>query len=269
MQKVAFSVLIPVYKNDDLNQFRTAIRSITEYQTVKAAQIVISIDGPLPNKLDNYVRDLEKDSRFTCVWSSINNGLGIALNMGLEQCRYDIVARMDSDDVAYPTRFEKQLKLIESNDLISSNLAEFSESIDIVESYRKAMTKDLISQKYWLRNPFNHPSVMFRKSVVLSAGGYVHMPFFEDWYLWIRMIAQGARCDNVNEPLVYFRSDFRQLNRRRGLTYLKHEIHFVKTLKRQKYITSIQLYTRVAISIMFRLLPMRVFKFITKVLLRK
>jgi len=264
-----FSVLVPVYKNDELGHFKSAIKSIYEDQTVKPSQIVISIDGPLPEELREYVQHLEREPIFTCVWSAHNNGLGIALNKGLEQCRYDIVARMDSDDVAYPTRFEKQLVLIESNDLVSSNLAEFSDSIDKVESHRKAMTKDLISQKYWLRNPFNHPSVMFRKSSVLSAGGYVHMPFFEDWYLWIRMIAQGARCDNINEPLVYFRSDSRQLNRRRGLTYLKHEIHFVMILKRQKYISSIQLYTRVAISIIFRLLPMRVFKFITKVLLRK
>lgn len=264
-----FSVLIPVYKNDALKHFKAAIKSIYEDQKVKPSQIVISIDGPLPEKLREYLQQLEREPIFTCVWSDVNNGLGIALNKGLEYCRYDIVSRMDSDDVALPTRFEKQLKLIESNDLISSNLAEFSESIEKVESYRKAMTKDLISQKYWLRNPFNHPSVMFRKSAVLSAGGYIHMPFFEDWYLWIRMIALGARCDNINEPLVYFRSDSRQLNRRRGLTYLKHEIHFVKTLKRKKYISSIQLYTRVAISIIFRLLPMRVFKFITKVLLRK
>ena len=211
-----FSVLIPVYKNDELEHFRAAIQSINEDQTVKPSQIVISIDGPLPEKLREYLQHLEREPIITCVWSNENNGLGIALNKGLEYCRYDIVARMDSDDVAYPARFEKQLKLIESNDLISSNLAEFSESIEKVESYRKAMTKDLISQKYWLRNPFNHPSVMFRKSAVLSAGGYVHMPFFEDWYLWIRMIAQGARCDNINEPLVYFRSDSRQLNRRRG-----------------------------------------------------
>ena len=264
-----FAVLIPVYKSDSLENFKVAVESVSKDQTCKPSQIVITIDGPLPMKLNDYVLCLEKEPIITCVWSPVNNGLGIALNKGLEQCKYDIVARMDSDDVAYPTRFEKQLKLIESNDLISSNLAEFSESIDKVESYRKAMTKELISQKYWLRNPFNHPSVMFRKSAVLSAGGYIHMPFFEDWYLWIRMIAQGARCDNINEPLVYFRSDSRQFNRRRGLAYLKHEIHFVKTLNRQKYITSIQLYTRVAISIMFRLLPMRVFKFITKVLLRK
>lgn len=264
-----FSVLIPVYRNDSLEPFQAAIRSIYKVQTCKPSQIVISIDGPLPRKLNEYVLHLEKEPIITCVWSDVNNGLGIALNKGLEQCRYDIVARMDSDDVAHPTRFEKQLKLIESNDLISSNLAEFSESIDKVESIRKAMTKESISQKYWLRNPFNHPSVMFRKSAVLSVGGYIHMPFFEDWYLWIRVIAQGARCDNINEPLVYFRSDSRQLNRRRGLTYLKHEIHFVRTLKRQKYILSNQLYTRVAISIIFRLLPMRLFKFITKVLLRK
>ena len=264
-----FSVLIPIYKNDNLHDFKIAIKSVYEDQTIKPSQIVITVDGPLASKLNDYILDLEKEPVVTCVWSPVNNGLGIALNKGLEQCRYDIVARMDSDDVAYPTRFEKQLKQIESNDLISSNLAEFSESIDKVESYRKSMTKEMISHKYWLRNPFNHPSVMFRKSAVLNAGGYIHMPFFEDWYLWIRMIAQGARCDNINEPLVYFRSDSRQLNRRRGLTYLNHEVHFIRTLKRQNYISSIQLYKRVAISIIFRLLPFRVFKFITKVLLRK
>lgn len=264
-----FSVLIPVYYNDNVEHFKAAIRSVYEDQTIKPTQIVIAIDGPLPEKLNEYVLNLEKKPIITCVWSPVNNGLGVALNRGLDQCRYEIVARMDSDDVAYPTRFEKQLKLIESNDLISSHLAEFSESIDKVESCRKALTKELISQKYWLRNPFNHPSVMFRKSSVLTAGGYVQMPLFEDWYLWIRMINQGARCDNINEPLVYFRSDLRQLNRRRGLMYLKHEIHFVRTLKRQNYISSIQLCTRVVISIMFRLLPMRAFKFITKVLLRK
>lgn len=269
MNNQNFTVLMPVYYGDSLESFRYAFASITTKQNISPTQVVITIDGPLKEDLDRFIRRLDKEEEITCVRSSVNNGLAVALNKGLEQCRYDIVARMDSDDVAYPTRFEKQLKLIESNDLISSNLAEFSESIDKVESYRKAMTKELISQKYWLRNPFNHPSVMFRKSAVLNAGGYIHMPFFEDWYLWIRMIAQGARCDNVNEPLVYFKSDSRQLNRRRGLSYLKHEIHFVRTLKRQKYISSIQLFTRVTISIVFRLLPMRVFKFITKVLLRK
>jgi glycosyltransferase involved in cell wall biosynthesis len=264
-----FSVLIPVYKRDNLKDFKDSFESISTYQTTKPSQIVISIDGPVVRDLEVYIRELEKNEMITCVWSSINHGLGTALNKGLEECKFDIVARMDSDDVAHPTRFEKQLKLIESNDLISSNLAEFSESIDRVESFRKAMSKELISKNYWVRNPFNHPSVMFRKSAVLRAGGYIHMPFFEDWYLWIRVIAQGASFDNINEPLVYFRSDMRQLKRRRGLTYLKHEIHFVRKLKRQEYISSIQLFTRVAISMIFRLLPVRAFKFITKFLLRK
>lgn len=264
-----FSVLIPVYKNDNIEHFKAAIRSISSDQTVKPSQIVISVDGPLPDKLNDYVVHLESEPNIVCVWSAVNNGLGIALNKGLEQCSYDIVARMDSDDVAFPTRFEKQLRLMESNDLISTNLAEFSDSIRKIDSIRGALTKELISKKYWILNPFNHPSVMFRKSAVMRAGGYVQMPFFEDWYLWIRMIALGARCDNLNEALVYFRSDLNQLNRRRGINYLKKEIHFVRTLKRENYISFTQYCTRVIVSIPFRLLPVEIFKIITKLFLRK
>ena len=74
-----FSVLIPVYKNDELEHFRAAIQSINEDQTVKPSQIVISIDGPLPEKLREYLQHLEREPIFTCVWSHENNGLGIAL----------------------------------------------------------------------------------------------------------------------------------------------------------------------------------------------
>lgn len=264
-----FSVLVPVYKNDVLEQFKIAIRSISEDQTCKPSQIVITVDGPLPLEIKEYVLQLEKNELFTVVWSKVNNGLGIALNLGLDQCKYDIVARMDSDDVSFPDRFERQLKLMDKNDLVSASLAEFSTSTGEIESIRRATNRKRIPQVYWLRNPFNHPSVMFRKSEVLKAGGYLDMPYFEDWYLWVRMINHGARCDNLNEPLVYFRSDKNQLNRRRGINYLKFEIHFVNTLKSRKFISNLQFYTRITLSTIFRFLPMGIFKLMTKLVLRK
>lgn len=269
MTSPKFSVLLPVYKSDSLEYFKAAFRSVTDEQTIKPDQVVITVDGPLPQKLKIYIEKLEYREDVKCVWGSINKGLGIALDEGLKACDFEIVARMDSDDRSYPNRFEKQLNMMHEHDVVSANLAEFSSSIDEIVAIRRAMSKPSIFHNYWLKNPFNHPSIMFRKSAVLRVGGYIHMPSFEDWYLWIRMISAGARCDNIDESLVYFRSGDDQYDRRRGLKYLKKEFHFLRVLKRQDYIKTHQFLIRIVISCTFRLLPLTMFKFLTKTLLRK
>lgn len=269
MEKIDFSVLIPVYFNDNLNDFKLALESVWYNQTLKPSQIIISVDGPLTLELKNYIKAVESDCIVDVVWNVKNSGITKALNLGLEVAKFDIVARMDADDVAHPERFHKQMPLMLENDLISCSLAEFSKTYIDVESIRTATRKDKIDRVYWLLNPFNHPGVIFRKRVVKEAGGYLEMPLFEDWYLWIRMISIGARCDNINEALVFFRSNMKQLNRRRGIEYYKQEMHFIRTLFKQGYTTYLQFILRVMLISIFRFLPYNAFKYITKNLLRK
>lgn len=147
-----------------------------------------------------------------------NRGLGKALNEGLKYCSHELVARMDTDDIAMPERFEKQLAVFKKYpdiDVVGAWINEFEDNVSNIKSVRKLPElPDDIRQFAKRRNPINHPVVMFRKSAVLAAGGYRHFPLFEDYYLWIRMLMNGAKFYNIQESLLYFRFSSEMFKRR-------------------------------------------------------
>ena len=232
-----FSVLTSVYKKDKPEQLKLSLSSIYQNQTVKPNEIVLVIDGPISDELKNVIEEFEKDCPvLKVVKQEENMGLGKTLNNGLEHCSNDIVARMDADDVSMPERFEEQLKVIaEGYDLIGSNLKEFIDNPDEVVSERIVPEKQEDIIKFMKgRNPFSHPTVMFRKEMVLKAGGYQHLHYCEDYYLWVRMYLAGAKMYNIQKPLLRFRMNMDTYGRRGGYKYFCSHKQLFKFMRKNK-----------------------------------
>ena len=228
-----YSVLMSVYYKENPEWFNDSIQSILE-QTVKTNDFVIVKDGELTEKLENVISEYCKKypEIFNIVTLKENKGLGPALAIGIKHCKNNLVARMDSDDISVKDRCEKQLKQFEKYselDIVGSNIAEFINTIDNVKAYRILPEKDEEIKKYAKRrNPFGHPSIMFKKSKVIEAGNYRAYYLCEDYDMWIRMIEKGAKCYNFQEVLVYMRINEDFYKRRGGIKYLKSILKFKK-----------------------------------------
>jgi glycosyltransferase involved in cell wall biosynthesis len=254
-----------IYHKENPEYFDRCMQSILDEQTIKADEIVLVEDGELTNELYSAIGHWKKKLGETLKVMPLerNVGLGDALNMGLVDCSHEIVARMDTDDVASPDRFAKQLKIFESDDIdiCSSWVSEFDKDEKKIVSYRKVPeSHDEIVEFAKTRNPLNHPAVMYRKSAVEAAGGYQKMMWFEDYYLWARMIMNGARFYNIQEPLVHMRAGYGQLERRSGWKYAKAEIQFLKKLKNIGFLSNWELVRNASTRVIARILPKIVVK---------
>lgn len=225
-----YSVLMSVYDKEKPEYFRQSIESILT-QTVKADEFVIVCDGPLTRQLEQILEEYiaKSPELIKIVRLETNRGLGTALNEGLCYCSNEIVARMDSDDIAFPDRMEKQLLIMEREkaDIISGTVIEFTENIKN-ELARRSLPQEQEAIRRFARrrNPFNHPAVMYRKECVMAAGGYKDFWLFEDYFLWLRMLSAGCTAFNIQEPVLYMRSGDAMYERRGGIRYAKQIIKF-------------------------------------------
>ncbi|PSW29342.1 amylovoran biosynthesis protein AmsE [Photobacterium phosphoreum] len=229
---MSFSVLISVYKNEKASFFNAALLSIAE-QTLLPNQIVIVHDGPLTNELYSCLYKWKLKLPIQEMILEHNVGLGEALNKGLDLCKYDLVARVDTDDINLPTRFEKQIKYMDTHpdvSLISSHISEFDKSCHNITGERRVPLYNELDDVIHIRNPINHMAVMFRKRVILLSGGYKHFPGMEDYYLWVRIYDNGFKIQNIDEVLVLARTGDVMLSRRQGWSYCKMELKFLKML---------------------------------------
>ena len=255
-----FSVLLSIYHKEKPEYFNRAMQSIWEEQTVQPDEIVLVLDGPLPKELMGTIERWQQTigEKLKQIPLAQNVGLGEALNQGLHACSHNLVARMDTDDIAIPKRFETQLEVFadERIDICGSWISEFESDETLVESVRKVPQyhADIVhfAQK---RNPMNHPSVMYRKDAVLKTGGYRPMLWFEDYYLWVRMLQSGAQFYNIQTPLVHMRAGTAQLERRRGIAYAKQEFFFQRELRRIRFINTPQMLLNLITRIGVRMLP--------------
>jgi len=224
-----YSVLMSVYAKEKPSNLRESIGSILQ-QTVVSDDFVLVCDGTLTDELEEAISEF--GGQVNAVRLSENVGLAGALQEGLSHCKHDLVMRMDSDDIAALDRAEKQLAAMKSADLCGGVAAEFETDISDSSSRRELPREhDKIVQFAKRRNPFNHPAVMFRKSFVEKAGGYSgEFPLAEDYYLWVRMIAAGARCANLADVLVYMRVGDGLYERRRGFRYYRDMKKFYRYL---------------------------------------
>ena len=212
-------------------------------QTVKPDEVVLVEDGPLTEELYAVLNEYTEQypEVFKRVVNETNLGLGKALNRGLEECKNELVARMDTDDVSVSDRCEKQLKIfIETPnvDVVGANIAEFIESPEETVSVRKVpSTHEEICAYLKKRCPFNHVAVTIKKSAVIKAGGYIDWHYNEDYYLWIRMYLAGCIFANINENLVNVRVGKEMYARRGGRKYYTSEKNLFKYMYKHKIIS--------------------------------
>lgn len=254
-----FSLLLPVYAGDQPAYFARAFASSVQGQIRRPAQVVIVRDGPVPPALAAALDAAIAASpvQVTRVDLEQNVGLAEALEAGLRACSHEIVARMDADDVSLPQRFAVQLPVIESGvDLVGSALLEFVDDEDHVVGVRNPPTDpDQIRDRARFADPFNHPTVVYRKSSVAAAGGYQELPLMEDYWLFARMIQAGARVANVPEALVKYRVGAGAYARRGGWDLLRSEWELQRHLRRAGFVTRPQYLRNVAVRGGYRLVP--------------
>ncbi|WP_254185157.1 glycosyltransferase [Nocardioides panacis] len=254
-----FSLLLAVYGGDDAGFLAHAFTSSVQEQTRRPDQVVLVQDGPVPDLLAGTIADLVAGSPVPVHHLVIeeNLGLGPALDRGLSACDHEIVARMDADDVSVPTRFEKQLPVVEAGaDIVGSGLLEFGTGIDDVVGRRTPPTDpDEIRRAIRFRDPFNHPTVVYRRSAVQAAGGYTDMALMEDYLLFARMVDAGARPANLAEPLVCYRVGAGAYARRGGRELLRSELAVQRRFRQLGITTRGQYLRNVVVRGGYRLVP--------------
>ena len=257
-----FSLLMPLWSGDDPTFFRLAWQSTVVDQTRRPDEVLVVQDGPIGRALADTLAELLAASPVPARLLVLedNVGLGPALDRGLASCRHDVVARMDADDVSLPQRFAVQLPLIEGGaDIVGSALLEFVHDTAHVEEVRIPPTDPVwIRSAVHFRDPFNHPTVVYRRQAVQRAGGYQDLPLMEDYLLFAKMLASGAEPANVAEPLVYYRVGSGAYARRGGLALLRSEIALQRSFRAQGITTRREYVRNLVVRGGYRLVPTRI-----------
>lgn len=269
-----YSVLMSLYIKEKPEYLSLSIDSMLN-QSVKPDEIIIVEDGPLNDDLYSIVNEYKEKypQIFTIVVNTNNLGLGLSLNEGLKVARNELVARMDTDDISKPDRCEKQLKVFMDNSelsIVGAWVDEFNKSQDEIVSTRAVPEKNKeIYDFAKKRSAFNHPVVMYRKSKVLENGGYSDLRRNQDVDLFGRMLFNGCKAYNIQESLLWFRSNDDLAKRRKSWENTKSYIGTIKKFWKMGY-ASLGNYMSVAIAQtgMF-LLPVKIQQWIYKKFLRK
>lgn len=244
MEKI--SVCTSVYKNDKSEFVRVALDSMLVNQSAKPDEIILVQDGPVPEDLQQVLQEYEAEypDVMNVIRLEKNGGLGNALRIGVVNAKHDIIARMDSDDICAPDRFEKQLAYMESHpdcDIIGGQITEFIDTPDNVVGRREVpLTNEEIYNYMKSRCAFNHPTVMFRKEAILKVGNYQDWFWNEDYYLWVRLMKNKSVMANLPDVLVNMRSGLDQYARRGGKKYFDSEIGIKKLMLKEGMITKSQ-----------------------------
>lgn len=230
-----YSVLMSVYSKEKPEWLDYSIKSMFD-QTIKPDEFVLVEDGKITGELNLVIEKYKKiyPEIFKIIKLEKNMGLGPALKIGIENCKNEYIARMDSDDYSVPERIEKEMKVFEEYpelDLVGTNVAEFIDNINnVICNVELPEKNDDIIKFSKKRNPFRHPSVLLKKNAVLKAGNYRAYYLCEDYDMWLRMIRTGCKCYNIQEKLVYMRIGEDFYKRRGGAKYFKS----IKKLKKEQ-----------------------------------
>jgi O104-antigen biosynthesis beta-1,3-galactosyltransferase len=228
------SVLMSVYGKETADCLRQSLESVAA-QSLAADQVVLVEDGPLSEELRATIGHCSAILPLVSLRLPERVGLGAALRAGLNECQGEYVARMDSDDICVPRRFEKQMDFLDAHpevDVVGGAIAEFDEVPWLPHSLRILPEGGEALLRYArYRTPMNHVTVVARKASLEAAGSYRASRFFQDYHLWARMLALGFRLHNLRDVLVYVRCGNGMHARRGGMAYLKEEISFQSYLR--------------------------------------
>ena len=269
-----YSVLMSVYFKERPKFLKTSIESMMN-QTVLTDDFVLMCDGPLTPELDAVIDEMQ--NKYGNVLHVIrfkkNGGLGHALQVGVQSCKNDLIARMDSDDIAYLDRCERQMAIFNDHpevSICSGIVEEFSIIPDIVDAKRvPPETNEEIVEFAKRRNPFNHPCVMYKKEAVEKVGSYQDFRMMEDYYLWLRMLMAGYQGYNIQEPLLHMRAGEDMYKRRAGWKYAKTQVKLFQYMKEKGFIDKKQYIKSCVIRSGSSLAPNWLRKFMFEKVLRK
>ena len=253
------SCICCIYKNTILKEFILAIDSLMIQEYIPN-EVIIIVDGLVNNDIKrflNFIKDFK--NIFKIYYLEKNRGLGLALKFGIPKCNNNLIARFDSDDINLKNRLKIQYEFIEKNknlSIVGSDVLEFknnSESL-IIKRMKNNINSNL--NNFIIRNPLNHPTVLFKKDDILKVGSYEDIKFFEDYELWLRCIKKGLHLYNINQPLVAMkRISF--ISKRKGFKYAIYELNFlIETLKKKtinRFLIPVYL-----IRIIIRILPINI-----------
>lgn len=231
---MSFSVLMSVYRNDKPEFVKQAVDSVTKHQTLKPDEVVLVVDGPVPDELSEVINHIEgsSDYKFNIIRLTENGGLGNALRVGATFCNYELIARMDADDISLPDRFEKQILFMETHPDIAVSGGQISEFIDEPDNtvgFRRVPLDPSSCRKYYRdRDPLNHMTVIIRKKELLDVGSYQSWHLDEDTYLWGRLLKNGYKISNLDDVLVNVRVGKEMYARRGGWSYFKSDTKILK-----------------------------------------
>lgn len=240
-----FSIAMSVYKNDDPEYLKEALNSVID-QTLKPSEIVIVGDGPISKGCQQAIDDIRRNAQdngidMVFLPQSENHGLGASLRLAVEHCRHDYIARMDSDDLSLPDRFEKQMKCFDEDpelSIVGGMITEFEGTPDNIIDKRVLPLDDKGIKKFMRsRCGVNHVTVIFKKSDLLKAGNYNDEYRQEDYYLWARMIKTGCKFRNIPDIVVNVRSGRDQFARRSGGSYYRDHMEIFKYMRREGIIS--------------------------------
>lgn len=204
-----------------------AVRSILN-QTVAPSEIIMVVDGPIPNDLELTLSVIKKEfDGLRLVRFAENRGHAAARQASVDNATNELVAVMDSDDIALPDRFEKQLAFLAANediDIVGGQIDEFIGEVNNVVGRREVPCADEEIKAYLKsRCPMNLVTILARKSSIQRVGGYIDWYCEEDYYLWIRMFLAGCKFANLPDTLVNVRVGEAMYQRRGGWRYFKSE----------------------------------------------
>ena len=274
MENKRYSVLMSVYARENPDYFESSIESMIN-QSLVPEEVVIVKDGPITEELEKTIEFYKSKypGLFTIVSLEQNVGLGRALNEGLIRCRNDLVARMDTDDISLKNRCELQVyEFIKDKelDILGSNIDEFYDNPhEIVSSRIVPTTHDEIIKFSRRRNPFNHPTVMYKKSSVLKNGGYGDFRRNQDLDLFVRMLNNGCKAKNINKSLLLFRANKDNLKRRKSWEKCRSYISMIYSFWRKGYSSFIDLGIVATSQIVIFISPSWVIEWISSKYLRK
>ena len=269
-----YSVLMSVYHKERPEYLKQAIESI-QAQSLPTNDFVLVCDGPLNGELDAVIqtKQLEMGDVLNVVRLAKNGGLGNALNEGIKHCKNELVARMDSDDIAYSDRCEKQIAVFNTHpevSICSGIVEEFATDPNTVDAKRvPPETNAEIVEFAKKRNPFNHPCVMYKKSAVEAVGSYQDFYLLEDYFLWPRMLMAGYQGYNIQEPLLHMRAGSDMYLRRAGWKYAKTQAKLFQFMKQHGFIGNGQYIKSCVIRSGSSLAPNWLRKFMFEKVLRK
>lgn len=269
-----YTVLMSVYKNEEPKHLQESIDSMLA-QTLFPDQFVLVKDGPLTDTLETVINEfLDKyEDLFTIVALENNIGLGRALDEGLKYCENELVARMDADDISLYDRCEKQVQCFENDlklSIVGTMIDEFYDDPTNIISSRNVPTQHNDNFKFMKRrSPFNHPSVMFKKSEVIRCGGYGVFRKKQDLDLFSRMLNNGCMSKNINESLLLFRSNEDNFKRRRSWSYCKSYIDVQKAIWKRGHCSLFDLLYVTFGQLLLYISPMWLMKWLSNTFLRK